>query len=252
MTEDELHGALTLALIVVAVPTFLALLWTTAPYGRHMREGWGPTIPSRAGWVLMESPAVLIFLAVYFAGTHPFELVPLVLCAIWQLHYLHRTFIFPVRLRIGGKRMPISIPLLGFFFNTLNAYVNARWISELGSYPTSWLTDPRFIIGVLVFFTGLAINLHADTVLIRLRKPGERGYKIPTGGMYRFITSPNYFGEIVEWFGWAILTWSLPGLAFAIYTTANLAPRALANHRWYKENFPDYPRERRALIPFVK
>lgn len=252
MTEDELHGALTLALIVVAVPTFLALLWTTAPYGRHMREGWGPTIPSRAGWVLMESPAVLIFLAVYFAGTHPFELVPLVLCAIWQLHYLHRTFIFPFRLRIGGKRMPISIPLLGFFFNTLNAYVNARWISELGSYPTSWLTDPRFIIGVLVFFTGLAINLHADTVLIRLRKPGERGYKIPTGGMYRFITSPNYFGEIVEWFGWAILTWSLPGLAFAIYTTANLAPRALANHRWYKENFPDYPRERRALIPFVK
>lgn len=251
MPEAQVHFALTIALIVLAVPTFLALLWTTAPYGRHARKGWGPTIPPRLGWILMEHPSVLLFLPVYFAGAHSTALVPLVLCAFWQLHYVHRTFIFPFRMRVGSKPMPISIPAMGLTFTALNSYLNARWISDLGTYPADWLLDPRFSIGAAIFLIGLAINLHADTVLIHLRKPGERGYKIPRGGMYRWITSPNYLGEIVEWIGWAVMTWSLPGLAFALYTIANLAPRALANHRWYREKFQDYPPERRALIPFL-
>ena len=65
------------------------------------------------------------------------------------------------------------------------------------------------------------------------------------------MSCPNYLGEIVEWIGWAILTWSLAGASFAVWTAANLAPRALSNHRWYREQFTDYPPARRALIPFV-
>jgi len=136
-------------------------------------------------------------------------------------------------------------------FNSLNAYVNARWVSEHGSYATSWLLDPRFLVGALVFLAGFAINQHADWVLMNLRKPGESGYKIPRGGLYRYVTCPNYLGEILEWTGWAIATWSLAGLAFALYTVANLAPRARDHHRWYLEQFGDYPKERRALIPLI-
>ena len=98
---------------------------------------------------------------------------------------------------------------------------------------------------------GFAINQHADWVLMNLRKPGETGYKIPHGGLYRCITCPNYFGEILEWTGFAIASWSLPGVAFALYTFANLAPRAVSHHAWYREKFPDYPKERKALLPFV-
>ena len=65
------------------------------------------------------------------------------------------------------------------------------------------------------------------------------------------LTPPNYFGEIIEWAGFALATWSLPGLAFAIYTAANVGPRALSHHRWYREKFGDYPPKRKALIPFV-
>lgn len=252
MTEADLHFALTIGLIVLAVPTFVALFWTTAPYGRHVRESWGPTLPSRVGWIVMESPTVLLFGAVYFSGAHRFELVPLVLYVFWHLHYVHRTYVFPFRLRAGGKRMSLAVVAMGMLFTSINSYLNARWISELGSYSSAWLADGRFLAGAVVFLVGLAINLHADTVLISLRKPGETGYKIPQGGMYRWISSPNYFGEIVEWLGWALMTWSLPGLAFAVYTIANLAPRAFSNHRWYREKFPEeYPRERRALIPYV-
>jgi len=41
------------------------------------------------------------------------------------------------------------------------------------------------------------------------------------------------------------------GLAFAVWTIANLAPRARSNHKWYRETFPDYPENRKALLPGV-
>ena len=251
MPEATIHPYLAWLEIGIAVPTLVALLFISAPYGRHLRDGWGPTIPARLGWILMELPTVVLFGAIYFAGQRALSLVPLVFLAFWQAHYLHRTFVFPFRLRAEGKRMPLSIPAMAIVFNSLNAYINARWISHLGAYSADWLADPRFVAGAAVFVVGMAINLHSDTVLIGLRKPGETGYKIPEGGFFRFVTAPNYLGEIIEWTGWAIMTWSLGGLAFAVYTFANLAPRALTNHRWYREKFEDYPAARKALIPFV-
>jgi protein-S-isoprenylcysteine O-methyltransferase Ste14 len=251
MDEASAHFYVVLAILALSVPTFLWLLRTTAPYGRHNREGWGRTIPARTGWLLMETPTVVLFIGIYALGEDRFEPVPLILLLFWQLHYFHRTYVFPFRMRTEGKRMPISIPLMGMTFTTLNTYVNARSISHFGEYPIEWLRDPRFWIGGAIFLFGWIVNLHADTVLIHLRKPGETGYKIPRGGLYRWISSPNYFGEIIEWSGWALMTWSLAGTAFAVYSIANLAPRAIANHNWYKEKFADYPRERRALLPFL-
>ena len=75
---------------------------------------------------------------------------------------------------------------------------------------SSWLADPRFIIGALLFVIGFWTHYRSDEILRSLRET-DRGYQIPRGGLYRFISCPNYFGEIVEWTGFAIATWSLPG-----------------------------------------
>ena len=112
-------------------------------------------------------------------------------------------------------------------------------------------TDPRFLLGVSVFFLGMIINIKSDNILFSLRDDGSTGYKIPRGGLFERVSSPNYLGEIIEWIGFAIATWSLAGLTFAVWTFCNLAPRAFAHHRWYKEEFDDYPKNRKALIPFV-
>jgi len=245
-----LFGALVALEFVLAVATAVGLRFVTAPYGRFGRDGWGPTVPARLGWLVMESPAPLVFAGVYAAGAHRVELVPLVFLTLWQAHYLYRAFGYPFVNR-SRARMPVSVMLMAIAFNVLNAWINARWVSELGSYQASWLTDPRFLAGVVLFATGLAVNLSADRTLRGLRRPGESGYRIPYGGAYRWVSCPNYLGEIVEWFGWALATWSLPGLAFAVYTTANLAPRALDHHGWYRERFPDYPPQRRALVPYL-
>jgi steroid 5-alpha reductase family enzyme len=130
--------------------------------------------------------------------------------------------------------------------------LNGRWVTHFApTYGASWLADPRFLVGAALFLAGFVINIQSDTILMNLRKPGETGYKVPQGGLYRWLSCPNYFGELVEWTGWAIATWSLPGLAFAIWTAANLVPRARTNHQWYREKFPDYPRERRAVLPLL-
>jgi hypothetical protein len=36
-----------------------------------------------------------------------------------------------------------------------------------------------------------------------------------------------------------------------VWTAANLVPRAVANHRWYREKFSEYPARRKALIPLL-
>ncbi|MFN2183713.1 MAG: DUF1295 domain-containing protein [Anaerolineae bacterium] len=250
MNERQLFDLLLLGSLVVAAGTAVILVFVAAPYGRHERKGWGPTMDNRLGWIVMEAPAPVVFALCFMAGEYRTAITAQVFLFMWEAHYIHRSFIYPFGLRGADKRMPVAIAGMGFFFNALNAYLNGRWLFTFsGGYPNSWLLDPRFVIGLLLFVAGFVINRQADRTLRSLREQGEAGYAVPEGGMYRWISCPNYFGEIVEWIGWAIATWSLAGLAFALWTAANLAPRAHSHHQWYRESFSDYPPDRKALVP---
>ena len=251
VTELQVHFWLVILTFALAAQAFLLLLLVNAPYGRFSRAGWGPAIPARRAWIIFESPAVVVFALIYFSGDHAWDTAPLVLLGIWQFHYVLRAFVFPFRMRETGKTVPVVIVAMAILFNVLNAYINARWISHLGSYQDDWLVSAPFVTGLTLFAVGWAINQHADLTLAGLRKPGESHYAIPQGGLYRHVSCPNYFGEIVEWTGWAVLTWSLAGTAFAVFTAANLLPRAVAIHGWYRDQFPDYPKSRKAVIPFL-
>ena len=236
------------AMLALAPVVFILLLKISAPYGRHIRSGWGPSLGSRAGWFLMESPAVLIFggILLCFADLNATALVFLLM---WQVHYFHRAFVYPWTLD-KGKSMPWLICLMAVVFNTANAYLNAWSIAaQSDKYLDAWLGSPQFIVGALLFVAGMSLNKVSDRQLARIRRSGT-GYQVPHGGMYRWVSCPNYLGEIIQWVGWAVAVWSLAGWIFAIWTIANLAPRAITHHRWYRETFKDYPKSRRALIPF--
>lgn len=238
--------------IAIAILIFPLVLKIVAPYGRHTTTSWGPLINNKAGWIIMEFPALFFFAVFFLFGKNHHNLLPWIFFSFWMIHYLNRTLIFPFRLRTKGKKIPVTIVLMAFCFNLMNGYINGYYLGSLSEqYALSWLYDPRFIVGFLMFCSGLAINWQADNILIHLRKPGETGYKIPNGGFFRYISCPNHFSEIIEWSGFALMTWSLPGLAFAIWTLVNLMPRALHHHKWYRATFPDYPADRKALIPFV-
>lgn len=85
----------------LAVPTFVALFFTTAPYGRHVRSGWGPTLSSRSAWFWMEIVAVLGMPLCFVLGNRH-DPVSWLWLLLWEAHYLHRTFVFPFRRRPGA------------------------------------------------------------------------------------------------------------------------------------------------------
>ena len=177
--------------------------------------------------------------------------VETVFILIWMVHYVHRSFIWPLRAKLEGKTMSVVIVLLAILFNFVNVYIQGSWILIFGSYSIEWLWSPFFIIGLSIFCIGLFINIKSDNILIELREKHGSGYHIPEGFLFNKISSPNYFGEILEWLGWFIMTLSPAGLVFFIWTMANLIPRAKSNHEWSIKNIEGYPNNRKKVIPYL-
>ncbi len=235
---------------LLGVALFPMQFFVTAPYGRHARTDWGPSISNRLGWFLMELVSLLVFAGLFLAGPNPKTAPMWVFFALWTAHYINRSLIFPWRTHTAGKTMPLMIVGSAAAFNIVNAGLNGSYLGWSGEvYATAWLMDPRFIAGLAIFVAGAAINIWSDNRLIGLRSGGQQGYTIPRGGLFEWISCPNLFGEIIQWWGFALMCWNLPALSFAVWTAANLIPRAVSHHAWYRKNFPDYPRSRRAVVP---
>jgi 3-oxo-5-alpha-steroid 4-dehydrogenase 1 len=244
---------LSVLVIFAAAPLVFALLFFfRAPYGRHFHGGWGPTVSARAGWFLMELPALVVIAVCVVLAGREVSLLSFLLLGLWEIHYLYRTCLFPFLIRDRGKQFPIAVIAFAGVFNSLNGYANGMSLAASPTLPDpGLLSGVRLVVGIAMFAAGFVTHVWTDRNLRSLRRPGEIGYKIPRGGLFDLVASPNYFGEITQWTGWALATWSLPGLAFAVFTVANLVPRARAHRQWYIETFPEYPRERKRVIPFV-
>ncbi|MGA1866114.1 MAG: DUF1295 domain-containing protein [Thermoplasmatota archaeon] len=247
---DTVFAILLISQFILAGVVFVLLMFIAAPYGKHSRKGWGPVIGSRSAWIIMELPAVFVILAVYTLFNDGISPVPMVMLFLWEAHYIYRTFLYPSFFRGSKRNFPIFLVFFAFPFNIMNGFINGYFIASR-SWELGWLITIPFISGTILFIGGFLMHVRSDARIRALRKPGEKGYSIPHGGGFRFISNPNYLGEIVEWCGWALLTFSLPGASFALFTVANLVPRAISNHRWYRQTFDDYPQERKMLLPFI-
>lgn len=251
----ENFNLLLIAMTAMGVVVFVALFFINAGYGIMYTKRWGLSINNRIGWVLMESPVFLAMCYLWWTSSRTFEVVPLIFFCIFQLHYLQRSFIFPFLIK-GKSRMPLSIILMGITFNCINACIQGGWIFYLSpsdSYTIDWIFTPQFIVGVVIFFMGFVINLNSDNIIRNLRAPGDTKHYIPRGGMFSYVSSANYFGELLEWVGFAIMTWSWAGFVFAWWTFANLGPRAAKIHSRYKAEFGEefIKLKLKRMIPFI-
>ena len=226
---------------ICAVIVFVCLYFVDAGYGKFYNSKWGPSVNNRLGWVLMECPVFFAMLALWFFSDRRSDVTRLAFLLLFEMHYFQRSFIFPMLIR-GESRMPLSIIAMGVLFNTLNALMQGGWIfyvSPAEMYPPEWLHSFPFYAGTLVFFAGMFINIQSDSIIRHLRQPGDTAHYLPTAGMFRYVSSANYFGEVLEWTGFAILTLSWAGAVFALWTFANLAPRAARIHKRYQQEFPE-------------
>lgn len=239
----------------IAVIVFIALHFVNAGYGKFASEKWGIALDNKIGWILMESPAFITMFILWILSDRAFSPVPLVIFICFEIHYFQRSFIFPFLLK-GKSKMPVLIILMGAAFNIINAFIQGGWLFYLAPadrYTVSWFCTPQFIAGILIFFTGMAINLHSDSVIRNLRKPGDTKHYLPEKGLYKYVTSANYFGEIVEWGGFALMTMSWSGLLFFFWTIANLLPRSEKIYDRYREEFGDRMKGKnlKRIFPFI-
>lgn len=251
---ETLFDVLMYIMPVLAVTVFIALFFLRAGYGIFHTAGWGLSLSNRVGWVIMECPAFVLMAVMWFTGRHSLMSVPAVFFILFETHYFQRAFVFPMLMR-GKSKMPVSIVLMGVAFNLVNAFLIGYSLFHTGrsaGYTADWLCSPCFLTGLLVFSAGMIVNLHSDNVIRNLRPEGDTKHYFPQRGMYRYVTSANYLGELTEWTGFALLTCDAAAWVFVVWTFANLAPRAHAIRKRYVEEFgADVVGKRKCLIPYI-
>lgn len=77
------------------------------------------------------------------------------------------------------------------------------------------------------------VSLVPVVALVALDKLESASAAAPSfkGGMFYFVSGANYFGESLEWVGFALACWTLAAAAFAFFTVVFLGSRAIRHHR---------------------
>eukprot|EP00435_Cladocopium_sp_Y103_P051213 s979_g15.t2 len=232
------------ATLLVFITTFAECSSSTA-YGKFGHESIF-SVPPKVGWWLMEVPVTVSFLYSFFwlPGPQKHEVVPRICAAVMCLHYSYRGWIYPYLLRPHpGARSNFSLmPALGGWLVTItHGYLNGRWFAEHGRHlgRKSWLRDPRFLLGLLLYFSGFVSLVYHDYLMRELRSsPGPR-YRIPHGGFFDYATQAVYLCELWTWLGFFLLSWGPNGLFIFLVSAGNLIPRSVASHQWYLKTFGD-------------
>lgn len=156
--------------------------------------------------------------------------------------------------RCCSRNLPCLTWIVCFILSFHIFSLQCQFLLTFQRLPTTWINQPAFGIGLVLAITGMIINAQTDAALRRLRAQGKGGYQIPRGyWLFQYVSCPHYFGEILQWLGfWLAADQSTVAASFVAFTAANLVPRAVHQHAWYRKHFGDaYPSTRKAWIPFV-
>ncbi|XP_039952794.1 polyprenol reductase isoform X1 [Bactrocera neohumeralis] len=111
---------------------------------------------------------------------------------------------------------------------------------------------------IFIFHFSWTQQYKSNMILVNLRKDAKSGevktenHLLPTGGFFNIISSPHMFFEIVMYLAiLGLLPTSTTWILVVIWVFVNQLANALLTHKWYKENFKNYPKNRKALIPFI-
>jgi len=255
-TDSELsHWLLSVAWLYLAIVTIQSYFFP-APYGkftsssgvRGLNSLTKVQVSASLGWFIQEVPSFLVSFSGLIHLYHLGMMYKLLLLAPYTLHYFNRSIVFPLQLK-NGAPTPVLTVVAAFTFCLYNGLMqsHALIIKDMDDHNLTLAC-----MGLALFMLGMGINVWSDNILKSLRKVGETGYKIPYGGLYKYVTCPNYLGEAVEWWGFVGLVQTWASLWFAVFTTIFLGGRALYTHSWYRQKFKsDYPADRRAFLPLI-
>ncbi|EJF57540.1 hypothetical protein DICSQDRAFT_157319 [Dichomitus squalens LYAD-421 SS1] len=239
----------------------------------YLRSPLSPT-----STLALTSPTRLFPNAPPLSPAHP----PTLIALLFVTHYLNRALVSPLRTPSRSKSH-LMVAVSAVFFNVINGSLMGTYLSSppAQSFLADAFARPTFWLGLALWAAGFAGNVAHDEILLNIRrnakkaaaddanngkdKPSQEHYAVPHGLLYRFISYPNYFCEWVEWLGFALAASPAPSFASvgAFVATVSppwlfffnevwlMLPRAYKGHKWYHGKFPDYPKERKVVIPFL-
>lgn len=255
-----------------------------APFGRFAPSNDSIfVVDGIKSWIIMELVAPITFISVLYRGPYASSLSAIstpqvILASLFIVHYLNRAIISPLRTPSRSKSH-IVVPLLAVIFNIANGALMGTYLLSpaASAFLAGAFSRPSFWAGIMLCACGFVGNILHDEVLLDIRrkskakgkrnenKLGKEHYAIPHGYLYRYISYPNYFCEWLEWFGYALAAAPLPALMPLTETVRTAQPpwlflwaevflmvsRAYKGHQWYHKNFSEYPKERKAVVPFI-
>jgi len=217
---------------------------------------FGISISSKWGMALLYWPSVL--LGTYFlhqSGSSMNNILhdPRALAATLMIFHFGKRTIECLFLHKYSGKMPLSSSLfitsVYLFVSFGVCYCSAKQHSD--SFSEAGHVRMRYI-GLGFFLMGQMGNFYHHLLLASLRKPGDKAYKVPSGGLFEYVAAPHYLFEIISWIGVTLVCQhvllTLAVLGMAIY----LSDRAVSQSKWNRENLKGkYPAHRKHLVPFL-
>ncbi|XP_002131090.2 very-long-chain enoyl-CoA reductase-like [Ciona intestinalis] len=191
-----------------------------------------------------------------FAFTSSKHQVVHIAAACHSFHYLKRVLETKFIHRFSHGTMPIK----NLFKNCSYYWTFAAWPAYLINHPLytpAMYGDVQIYVGLVIFILCELGNYSIHVALRNLRPEGSKERKIPFSstnpftGMFNFVSCPNYTYEVGAWIAFAIMVQCAVSVLFATVGFVQMAIWALGKHRAYKREFSNYPRGRKAIVPFI-
>ncbi|KAF8395500.1 hypothetical protein HHK36_019446 [Tetracentron sinense] len=205
-------------------------------------------LSSRTGMLMFYTPAFL-------AGVAAFALFPdegfrfFLVSSALTIHYFKRVFeVLFVHKYSGGMGLDTVILISpGYLISTATIIYTQHLTRGVQEPPL----DLKYL-GVVLFLVGISGNFYHHYILSKLReKGGEKGYKIPQGGLFDMVICPHYLFEILGFVGISFISQTVYAFSVTIGSIFYLLGRSYATRKWYLSKFENFPKEVKALIPYV-
>jgi len=174
--------------------------------------------------------------------------------ACWTFHYAKRI----LETLFVHRFSHATMPLMNLFKNCSYYWLFTAYVAYHVNHPLYTAPGDLQIYAALAGFIISELgNLSIHVALRNLRPPGTTVRKIPVAtsnpltALFNLVSCPNYTYEFFSWLSFTVMTQCLPAGLFALAGLYQMTVWALGKHRNYKKEFSAYPRQRKAILPFL-
>ncbi|CCG82044.1 Synaptic glycoprotein SC2 [Taphrina deformans PYCC 5710] len=209
----------------------------------------GPQISWRTVFIIEYLGPLIIHPLIFFMFRGPRSTAQWITLTMVTIHFLKREYETIFVHRFSSETMPF----FNLFKNCAHYWLIGgaflAGVTYSDWYSTETYSYPRYA-SFLFLFSELC-NFKTHAILRDLRPAGTRERKIPRGFGFDLVSCPNYLFEILAWVAMSSVTNSWASWLFAVVGAVQMWFWSVKKHRRYKKEFPNYPKDRKILIPFV-